>query len=210
MPKAAAVTIARLRERLAGTRLPEDPADVVLPSNIDEWPEDLAAHFTTGLKPAGVLIPIIEHLPHPSVLLTRRSAGLKNHASQISFPGGRMEEHDADIEATALRETEEEIGIPPASVTVLGYLEPMPTVTGYAVTPIVGVVPPRLQLSLDRSEVEVAFEAPLAFLLDEGNARRTVRRFRGHDVPIVEFHFGGHRIWGATANMLIRLREKVI
>lgn len=210
MPDAATVNVARLRERLSGTRLAEDPASVILPSNIGEWPDELASHFTRGLKPAGVLIPIVERLPHPSVLLTRRSAGLKHHASQISFPGGRMEEHDADIEATALRETQEEIGIAPNRVCVIGCLEPMPTVTGYAVTPIVGLLSPKLDLSIDRSEVEVAFEVPLPFLLDERNAKRTLRRFRGHEIPTVEFHFGGHRIWGATANMLIRLREKVI
>jgi 8-oxo-dGTP pyrophosphatase MutT (NUDIX family) len=203
------LTSDHLRQKLAGTRLPKDPTDVVLPDNSDRWPRDVAERLTQSLIPAGVLIPVIERHSELTVLLTRRSAALKHHASQISFPGGRMEEADATIEVTALRETHEDVGIVPAAVSVLGYLEPMPTVTGYAVTPTIGLVSPPLELALDRAEVELAFEVPLPFLLDATNARSTTRHYRGRKIPTVEFHFEGHRIWGATAHMLIKLREKI-
>lgn len=205
------ITTAMLRERLAETRPPEDPTAVVMPPGSESWPDDMKSALTESLKPAGVLIPVIEREASLTVLLTQRSAELKHHAGQISFPGGRMEAHDADIRATALRETHEEVGIAPANVAVIGYLNPMPTVTGYAVTPVIGVVlsDPNT-LDIDQTEVEFAFEVPLAFLLDKGNARAAERTFRGRRVPIVEFRYEGHRIWGATAYMLLELREKII
>ena len=170
----------------------------------------MRAALTESLKPAGVLIPIIEREDSLTVLLTKRSAALKHHASQISFPGGRMEGHDADIQATALRETYEEVGFEPDSVAVIGYLEPMPTVTGYAVTPIIGIVACPDSLKVDRTEVELAFEVPLAFLLDKRNARPAEREFRGRKIPIVEIRYEEHRIWGATAHMLLELGKKLL
>ena len=208
MPKPEQITTALLRERLADTRLPVDPLDVVMPPGSGRWPDDLRAALTESLKPAGVLIPIIDRDDSLSVLLTKRSAALKHHASQIAFPGGRMEAHDVDIQATALRETHEEVGFEPDSVTVIGYLEPMPTVTGYAVTPVIGIVASPESLKVDRTEVELAFEVPLEFLLDKRNARPGEREFRGHTIPIVEFRFEEHRIWGATAHMLLEFSKK--
>ena len=210
MRSADQITTAVLQERLAATHLPQDPTDVVMPPGSDNWPEDMKLALTESLKPAGVLIPVIERETGLTVLLTQRSAELKHHAGQISFPGGRMEPHDDDIEATALRETHEEVGIPPEDVAVIGYLDPMPTVTGYAVTAVIGVLADPNALSVDRTEVEFAFEVPLAFLFDKRNARAAEREFRGHTVPIVEFRFEGHRIWGATAHMLLDLRDKVL
>ncbi len=204
------ITIATLRESLAGTRLPVDPTDVTMPPGSDEWPLDMREALTQSLRPAGVLIPVVEREEGLTVLLTRRSAELKHHAGQISFPGGRMEEHDKDIQATALRETYEEVGIPPENVDVIGYLEPMPTVTGYAVTPVIGLVDSPDSLNIDHNEVESVFEVPLEFLLDKRNARASERDFRGRKVAIVEFLFEEHRIWGVTAYMLIELREKLI
>lgn len=197
-----------LRERLADTCMPADPTDVVLPKASDDWPADMREALTRSLKPAGVLIPVIER-PEPTVLLTQRSAELKHHASQISFPGGRMEPHDADITAAALRETHEEVGIAPELVSVLGFLAPMPTVTGYAVTATVGTVADGVEFSIDHSEVEFAFEVPLGFVMDPRNAESSEREFLGRMVPIVEFNYDGHRIWGATANLLLQLIEKV-
>jgi 8-oxo-dGTP pyrophosphatase MutT (NUDIX family) len=199
-----------VRERLADTVLPRDPLRIVMPEQLQRWPPALRAKLTTGLKPAGVLIPIIEHEDMLSVLLTRRSAALRYHASQVSFPGGRMEPGDADIQATALRETWEEVGIQPSDVEVAGYLEPTPTITGYAVTAIVGIVRPGIPLCIDPAEVEHAFEVPLAYLLDAANQRASERNFSGMRVPIVEFHFASQRIWGATANILLKLRERLI
>jgi 8-oxo-dGTP pyrophosphatase MutT (NUDIX family) len=199
-----------IRERLADTRMPQDPLRIVMPEQLERWPPDLRTRLTTDLKPAGVLIPIIEHDNMLSVLLTRRSAALRYHASQVSFPGGRMELGDADIQATALRETWEEVGIQPADVEVAGYLPPTPTITGYAVTAIVGIVQPGIELRIDPAEVEHAFEVPLAYLLDAANQRASEREWNGRRVPIVEFHFASERIWGATANILVNLRRYLL
>jgi 8-oxo-dGTP pyrophosphatase MutT (NUDIX family) len=199
-----------IRERLAHTRLPQDPLRIVMPEQLEEWPPHLRTKLTSDLKPAGVLIPIIEHEDMLSVLLTRRSAALRYHASQVSFPGGRMEPGDADIEATALRETREEVGIQEADVEVAGYLDPTPTITGYAVTAVVGILRPGIELRIDPGEVERAFEVPLAYLLDAANQRASEREFNGMRVPIVEFHFASERIWGATANILLNLRQRLI
>jgi 8-oxo-dGTP pyrophosphatase MutT (NUDIX family) len=160
--------------------------------------------IATTLKPAGVLIPVRRHEAGLCVLLTQRSADLKHHAGQVSFPGGRMEDSDADIEVTALRETREEIGISEEQVSIIGYLETMPTVTGYAVTPIVGFVDGSVPLEIDTTEVEYAFEVPLSFLTESANHRMVTREWQGLSFSMVEFHYEGQRIWGATAQMLLR------
>lgn len=193
-----------LRDRLAATRKPADPLDVVIPRGAYKWPEGMFDSIASTLTPAGVLIPVRRHDTGLTVLLTQRSAALKHHAGQVSFPGGRMEVGDTDITATALRETREEVGIPEDAVAIIGYLEPMPTVTGYAVTPVVGLVDGRLDLTIDRTEVEYAFEVPLAFLQDPANHRLVAREWQGLSFSMVEFHYGGRRIWGATAQMLLR------
>jgi 8-oxo-dGTP pyrophosphatase MutT (NUDIX family) len=204
------ISLVQIRERLAGTRMPADPLQVVLPPEIPRWPSSLQAELTTGLVPAGVLIPIIERAGQLSLLLTQRSADLKHHPGQISFPGGRMEDSDRNIRDTALRETHEEVGIHPGEVDVAGYLEPAPTVTGYAVTPVVGVVDAAFELTIDTSEVDHAFEVPFGFLMDSRNQQYSEREFHGARVPIVEFNFEQRRIWGATASMLIALRNKLL
>ena len=187
--------------------MPEDPLAVVMPPGSREWPADLRRKMCEGLKPAGVLIPIIEHADSLSVLLTQRSSELTHHAGQVSFPGGSMESADADITQTALRETHEEIGIRPEQVDVAGYLPPMLTVSGFAVTPVVGLVVPDISLTLDEREVEFAFEVPLSFLLDDKNQQSSQRELRGVIVPIIEFNYERRRIWGATANILVEFRN---
>ncbi len=201
------LTAALLRERLAETRAPEDPLDVVMPAGSERWPAFVREQIRQTLRPAGVLIPVIERLAGLSVLLTQRSAELKHHAGQVSFPGGRLEDHDRDVVQAALRETHEEVGIPPHLVGIVGYLPPMPTVTGYAVTPVVGLLTDDVSLQLDHTEVEYAFEVPLEFLLDRRNERALEREYLGRRIPTVEFHFGGERIWGATAHILVELRK---
>ena len=205
-----ALTAAFLQERLAGTRAPANPVDVALPSGSERWPSYIRERITETLQPAGVLIPVIERAAGLSVLLTQRSADLKHHAGQVSFPGGRMEDHDSDVVQTALRETHEEVGIPPQAVAVVGYLAPMPTITGYAVTPVVGMVDEGVPLRIDRTEVEYAFEVPLEFLLDRRNEQALERVYRGRRIPTVEFHYEGERIWGATAHILVELRRIII
>ncbi len=121
-----------------------------------------------------------------------------------------MEGHDRDLRDTALRETEEEVGIAPRHVSVIGYLKSMPTMTGFAVTPVVGLVKSTAELMIDRTEVEYTFEVPLEFVLDERNDRLREREVQGRSLPMVEMHYEGRRIWGATAYMLLSLRKKLI
>ncbi len=199
------ITASEIRQRFAGTAMPEDPLDVVIPP--PRWPVALQRKLTSDLMAAAVLIPIITREASLSVLLTERSPDLKHHAGQISFPGGRMDAADRDIRATALRETQEEVGIDPANVEIIGYLDPNPTVTGYAVTPVVALVDLQQELIIDPLEVKSVFEVPLPFLLDEGNQKSAEREFEGVMVPIAEFNFGQYRIWGATASMLIQFRK---
>ncbi len=174
------------------------------------WPSALREQLPQPRRPAGVLIPIMERGAGLSVLLTQRSAALKHHAGQVSFPGGGMEEIDSDVRATALRETHEEVGIEPQHVVVIGYLGAMSTTTGFAVTPVVGLVSDEAEIRVDPTEVELAFEVPLEFLLDRANQRSVERRVFGHSLAMIEFHYEGQRIWGATAQMLLTLRERLI
>ena len=184
--------------------LSADPTDTIDLPGSRHWPDSLREQLSGTLTPAGVLIPIFDRPDTGlSVLLTQRSAELKLHAGQISFPGGRMEPEDSDIAVTALRETEEEVGIRSEQVTVIGYLPAMPTITGYAVTPIVGLVATAAVPEVDRTEVEFAFEVPLSFLLQAGNRRIVERDLHGMLVPMTEFHYEQHRIWGATAMMIV-------
>lgn len=203
MPPPRRVSRRLIEQRLRGAMPGADPARIDL-SGSRAWPESWQSG--ADLRPAGVLVPLVERRAGLTVLLTRRSSELTHHAGQVSFPGGTMEDHDADILQTALRETYEEIGVPPDAVTVAGALRPMPTITGYAVTPIVGLLPEVIRLRLDPAEVERAFEVPLAFLMDERNERRSERVIEGVPVPLLEFAYGGERIWGATAAMLAELR----
>lgn len=205
--KPESLTADLLRKRFAGTELPEDPLNVSLPPGSENWPAEVREKLTTTLTPAGVLIPVMQRATQLSVLLTQRSADLKHHAGQVSFPGGRMEEHDADVGATALRETHEEVGISPQHVSLIGFLGPMATITGYAVTPVVGLVSDSAELVIDRTEVEYAFEVPLDFVLDEANDRRVDRELHGRLYRMIELHYEGQRIWGATAQMLLTFRK---
>ena len=118
-----------------------------------------------------------------------------------------MEPHDPDVRATALRETHEEVGIAPDQVDIIGYLRAMPTITGFAVTPVVGLVDERASLIVDRTEVDYTFELPLDFLLDERNDQVVERTWENERFRLREFHYRGERVWGATAYMLQAFRE---
>lgn len=199
-----------IRRRLAHTDMPSDPMTVTTTVKTGEWPRLLLDELAAPLIPAGVLIPIISREEELSILLTERSPELKHHAGQISFPGGRMEEGDPDVCATALRETHEEVGIDPTEIDVLGYLNTTPTVSGYAVTPVVGLLTSPITPMIDTEEVKSVFEVPLRFLMEQRNQLHSEREFRGVKVPIVEYNYGEFRIWGATAGMLVELRSLLI
>ena len=157
----------------------------------------------SALKAAAVLLPIVGRPEELTVLFTRRTAHLRAHSGQISFPGGRVEGHDASAEETALRETQEEIGLAPARVEVLGRLADYHTRTGFRVTPVVGLVSLPFVLSLDAREVDEAFEVPLSFLLDSANHQRHSREFQGRQVEYYAIAYRDYYIWGATAGMLV-------
>jgi 8-oxo-dGTP pyrophosphatase MutT (NUDIX family) len=204
------MTAATLRKRFAGTRLPDDPLDVAMPPGLRYWPHAMRAELAGPLRPAGVLIPVMQRRSGLTILLTQRARQLRIHAGQASFPGGRMEAGDPDVHATALRETHEEVGIEPSHVDVIGYLQAMPTITGFAVTPVVGIVDSSAELVVDRSEVDYTFEVPLDFLLDKANDRLCDREWGGSRFRLKEFHYAGERIWGATAYMLVAFRKIIL
>jgi 8-oxo-dGTP pyrophosphatase MutT (NUDIX family) len=153
--------------------------------------------------PAAVLVPLVNRAGGLSVLFTERSRDLPDHAGQISFPGGRIEPSDADAGAAALREAEEEVGLPRARVTLLGRLADYETVTGYRVTPVVGWVEPPFEVKVDPVEVAAVFEVPLAFLLEPANQQRHFRMVGDMRRDYYAIPYGDHYIWGATAAMLL-------
>lgn len=155
--------------------------------------------------PAAVLVPLVNRPSGLQVLLTQRTAHLTDHAGQISFPGGRAEEADASLAATALRETEEEVGLPASAVTVLGSLPHYETVTGYRVTPVVGWVEPPFALKPDPFEVADVFEVPLDFMLTPANQQRHFRMLGETRRDYWAIPWRDRYIWGATAAMLVIL-----
>lgn len=190
-----------ISKHLQGSAPDPDPVAAALA----DLPADVAEKwFTAPLVPAAVLVPLVSHASGLTVLFTQRTAHLKDHPGQISFPGGRVEPQDQGPLQTALREVHEEIGVSPDRVQVAGYLKPLAVVTGFAVTPVVGFVEPGFQLVIDAFEVAEVFEVPLAFLLDDANLKRSTRTVRGTTVPVVEYQYQHYRIWGATAQMLRR------
>jgi 8-oxo-dGTP pyrophosphatase MutT (NUDIX family) len=157
---------------------------------------------------AAVLVPLVNRPSGVHVLLTQRTAHLNDHPSQVSFPGGRVDDGDADRIATALREAEEEVGLAPSRVSVLGHLPDYDIPSGFRVTPVVGWIEPPLELSaltLDPFEVAAAFEAPLEELLDPSRVHRREFQFNGRHRHYVAIPYEGRYIWGATAGMLLAL-----
>lgn len=159
--------------------------------------------------PAAVLVPLVRRDDGLSMLLTRRNEGLRTHAGQVAFPGGRIEDDDADAIAAALRETEEETGIARDLVRPLGFLDCFETISGFGVTPVVAEVSPDYVLAPDPREVAEVFEVPLAFVLDVANLRRSEIDWRGRRREIYEYDYDGRRIWGATAAMLVNLLRRM-
>jgi 8-oxo-dGTP pyrophosphatase MutT (NUDIX family) len=189
-----AAIVERLRSGGAGARW--------LPGDQGGWP---GAERGDPRTDAAVLIGLVERPGGPHLLLTQRTTHLRDHAGQISFPGGRVELDDASVVATALRETQEEIGLDPATVEVLGELASYDTATGFRIHPVVGWLTPPFELRLDPYEVDDVFELPLAFVVDPRNHRRQSFR-RG---PLTRTYYvlpwQNRFIWGATAGILVNL-----
>ena len=162
------------------------------------------------LTPAAVLVPLIERQEGYTVLLTQRTAHLEHHAGQISFPGGRAEEGDASPVETALREAEEEIGLQRQHVVeIAGFLDLYQTVTGFLVTPVVGLVTPPFDLRLDAFEVAEAFEVPLEFILDPRHHEHRSMLYKGQQRRYYVIPYEDRFIWGATAAMLVGLARRL-
>lgn len=200
--------LVRLTRQLAGSR-PRHGRDewrVGTARAVDVFP-DLDALLPAAPVPAAVLVGLLDHGDDPALLLTVRAARMRHHAGQISFPGGRLEDSDASPAAAALREAEEEIGLPADHVEVLGYLPDHLVLTGYRVTPVVARVRPGSTLRLDTTEVGDVFELPWSVLTDDRAILAGERTFGGVSVPVRDIQFGSHRIWGLTAAILLLLRD---
>jgi 8-oxo-dGTP pyrophosphatase MutT (NUDIX family) len=160
------------------------------------------------VRPAAVLIAVVDH-PQPTVLLTQRSPHLNNHAGQISFPGGKIDATDASPLAAALREAEEEVGLTREFVEPVGYLDLYGTAFGFRILPTVARVKPGFKLKLNASEVDDAFEVPLAFLMNPENHQIHSKEFRGMERSYYAMPFAERYIWGATAGILRVLYERI-
>ncbi len=159
----------------------------------------------TSFRPAAVLVPLVRRDAEITVLLTQRTEDMPSHAGQIAFPGGRKQQEDADASATALRETEEEVGISRKFVQVIGEVDPYRTGTGFEITPVVGIVTPGFTIHADPREVADVFEVPLSHFLDTHNHRIDSRVWQGRERHYYAMPYGDRYIWGATAGMLKNL-----
>ena len=160
---------------------------------------------------AAVLVGLVPRGSRLNLLLTLRNGDLRQHAGQVSFPGGRIDATDAGPAAAALRETREEIGIPAAQVQPLGWLDPLATVTGFRVLPLVALLAPEIAPVPDPREVAEVFEVPLAHFLVPDNLRRNAIEYRGHTRHVLEYlpHEGGARVWGVTASILHNFAQRL-
>lgn len=194
--RAAAVSVL---DRLRAALVLDPPAGLLAGDLVEGSPDEA--------QQAAVLVAITDR-HEPGVILTVRREHMRTHAGQVSFPGGRLDPGE-DAVAAALREAEEEIGLPPGQVDIWGAADPYRTVTGFAVTPVLGLVPPDLPLAPHEHEVADWFEAPLSFLLDPANQQRMTAEFQGRARNYYQIDWQGRRIWGATAAMLVNLSRRL-
>ena len=189
-----------LRLRLSGASAYAPPEAIAVPARSD----DALDLIDRPLIAAAVLVPIV-HGPAPGILLTKRTSHLKAHAGQVAFPGGRIEAGDASIEAAALREAQEEIGLPPCQVELAGRLPDYVTGTGFRISPVLALLPTGLALTANPDEVESIFILPLRVLLDPAAPERRRMEFRGRMREFWVWPHEEHYIWGATASILVHL-----
>lgn len=175
--------------------------DIILGASPDETP---GGHHL----PSAVLIAITDRVD-PGLILTQRSVHLRKHPGQVAFPGGRVDPDDADVVAAALREAEEEIGLPPALVDVIGTTDSFTTHTGYSIVPVVAVIPPDLDFVAEPREVDAIFEIPLAYALDPSRRNLLFTEFEGRMRDYHEILWKDRRIWGVTAAMLVNLSHRI-
>lgn len=164
----------------------------------------------TALNLAAVLIPILDNQQSLDVLFTQRTAHLKHHANQICFPGGKMELTDDSLITTALRETYEEIGITKDQITLIGQLPPLISSSKFLVTPVIGLIASPLNLNLDSHEVKATFSVPLDYLFDPQHLQQEtfIQAKKHHKIYVIQYK--AHRIWGLTAEIIVKLREELL
>lgn len=184
-----------------------DPPSLDKEDNNYGWLSQDVELLPKRVVPAAVLVPLINRGDGITVLLTQRPRHLKSHPGQVSFPGGKREPCDATAEDTALRETEEEIGLRRDKINLVGRLGQRTTGSGFKVTPVVGLIEPPIEMVTDPGEVEAVFEVPLCFVLDHSNEKIETRLIRGVDHRFYVFHFENFYIWGLTARLLVALRD---
>ena len=213
-PAAAAISSAEFFDRSrARLRFDVPPGLIdpnIIPRSGDQGTDrmlEIIAH-EQPVRPAAVLIPVVDH-PQTTVLLTQRAAHLNDHAGQISFPGGKIDVTDASPLDAALREAEEEIGLSREFIDPIGYLDLYGTAFGFRILPTVARVKPGFKLRINESEVEEAFEVPLAFLMDPANHQMHSKEFRGIERSYYAMPFAERYIWGATAGILRVLYERI-
>ena len=195
------MTAAELRARLTAIAAEPLPGDVA-------HGDDVLAVMSQAPVPAAVLVPVILG-PAPGILLTKRNAHLNKHGGQVSFPGGRIDAHDEDAAAAALREAEEEIALDRSQVEILGLMADYVTNTGYRITPVIGLLPPGLPLRPAPDEVELVFELSIDVLLDPAAPKRQRHHVRGVWREYWVWPHPDHYIWGATAAILVHLAQKL-
>lgn len=200
----------RARDRLTLDPPPglTDPDALPLRGDHDADPVLKAIAAVRPIKPAAVLIAVVDR-DEPTVLLTQRTAHLPQHAGQIAFPGGKIDAGDATPLAAALREADEEIGLPASAIDPIGYLDVYMTTLGYRIVPVVARVRPEVSLTLNPGEVEDAFEVPLAFLMEAANHQTHSREWQGMLRTYYAIPFGERYIWGVTAGIFRNLQQKV-
>ena len=163
---------------------------------------------TVQHRAAAVLIPITDRA-EPGVILTQRPTWLRSHAGQVAFPGGKVDDSDENSIFAALREAEEELNIPPARVEVIGVADTYYSGSGYSIAPVVGIIPPDLQIQPNPQEVEDWFEVPLAFLLDPANSIKKEANWNGQQRSYYDMQWGERRIWGVTAGIIANLVRRL-
>lgn len=195
---------ARIVQSFGGPGVSPDEA-----SSQDCWPHGAAGQNGAAMTPAAVLVPLVFHDGGVTVLLTQRTDTLKSHSGQISFPGGRWEKADKTPEDTALRETEEEIGLPREHIELIGRLSMHETGTGYRVMPVVGLIAPPFPLEPAPAEVAEVFEVPLEHVLEPSNHRTETRLHRGSPHQFCVMPYNDYYIWGLTARLLLELSQRI-
>lgn len=202
----------RILRRFAGTQPRHELADWRVLGVDAERSRQLARHFPKDPAPAAVLFPLVDRPDGLTVLLTQRASQMARHAAQIAFPGGRVDDTDADMAGAALREAREEIGLDAARVRVFGYLPDHVVISGFRVTPVLGLVSPPFSLELNPHEVAGVFEVPLGHVLDSANHKARLRKVGDEEMLLYDIPWEGQNIWGATAGMLLTfvrmLRER--